>query len=451
MKIKNSVLRKKCLSEKYYASIKYMSHSLKGEERRYFIKRVCDINIYLGSQCALTCEQDKVTEGYINNIINNYFKPKKVRYIDPTSGQATYTERRLRSFDIANYLLACNLIGKTKAINWYVNTHDVQKSILIQLASDMDEEQLINFLLVLAKSEQNKDKLRGIGSAKNIYSKKNDKRVKELLTILWFEDKDAFIQLAYDTGWLSEIWKHNKNGKSIYIHLLNKSVKQKLTLEYIQESVGGEDELLKILYMSDVGKNFIYLMYLEKMQRGEKCHSIIYNEFQKLPEPSEKIKNYYIPFFLELKKEVYRDNINYSYFYRTFEKVYTEVGHRTVNIGVKKSKMLADIIKDTEKTEWRGVLDLYFLTYFGETVSLDELFAKLNFYHEIQQNMFINEISKYIIPCRLSRQGMGLVGIRTENAVRFVSQDCAWNDNINVRIEAYDYIERCFYVKRVEQ
>ena len=56
MKINNSVLRKKCLSEKYYASIKYMSHLLKGEERRYFIKRVCDINIYLGSQCALTCE-----------------------------------------------------------------------------------------------------------------------------------------------------------------------------------------------------------------------------------------------------------------------------------------------------------------------------------------------------------------------------------------------------------
>lgn len=450
MKIKNNVLRKKCLSEKYYASIKYMSHSLKGKERRDFIKRVCDINIYLGSQCALTCEQDDVIDSYINNIISRYFNPKKVRYYDSKLGITTYTKRRLRSFDIANYLLACNLIGKTKAINWYVNTHDVQKSILIQLASDMDEEQLINFLLVLAKSKQNKDKLRGIGSAKNLYSKKNDYRVKKLLEILWYEDKDAFIQLAYDTGWLSEIWKHNKNGKSIYIHLLNKSVKQKLTLDYIQELVDGEDELLKILHMSNVGENFIYLFYLGKLQKGEVLPNNVYDEIQKLPEPSEKIKNYYIPFFLDLKKEVYRDNINYSYLYRTFKKVYTEIGHRTVNIGIKKSRMLTYIIKGTEKAEWRGLLDLYFMTYLGETASLDELFKKLNFYHEVQLDTFVNEISKYIIPSKLTRQGIGLVGIRTENAVCSTLEDCNWSDNVNVRIEAYDYIDRCFYVNVAE-
>lgn len=83
MKINSSIFKKKCLSEKYYASIKYMSHALKGEERRTFIKKVCDINIYLGCQCARTCEQDNDIDKYIRTKINNYFKPKTVTYYNP--------------------------------------------------------------------------------------------------------------------------------------------------------------------------------------------------------------------------------------------------------------------------------------------------------------------------------------------------------------------------------
>lgn len=57
MKIRKNQIKEKCLSDKYYAAIKYMSHSLHGKDRENFIITVCDLNIYLGCVCALTCEK----------------------------------------------------------------------------------------------------------------------------------------------------------------------------------------------------------------------------------------------------------------------------------------------------------------------------------------------------------------------------------------------------------
>lgn len=221
MRINNSLFRKKCLSEKYYSSIKYMSHALKGKDRRDFIRRVCDINIFLGCQCAITCEPDSVIEKYINKRIHSYFKPQEVYYYDKKEQQKKKNVRRLRNFDIANFLLACNLMGYRKTLNWYIYNHSVQKSILIQLAAEMNEDQLLDFMLTLSRSDLNKDKMRGIGSTKNLFQKKNDRRVKEILSTMWDVDKDAYVQFAYDTGLLEELWKTSKNGKSIYIHILN--------------------------------------------------------------------------------------------------------------------------------------------------------------------------------------------------------------------------------------
>lgn len=58
MKIRKNQIRDKCQSDKYYASIKYMAHSLRGKDRENFIITVCDLNIYLGCICALTCEKN---------------------------------------------------------------------------------------------------------------------------------------------------------------------------------------------------------------------------------------------------------------------------------------------------------------------------------------------------------------------------------------------------------
>ena len=81
MKIRKNQIRDKCQSDKYYASIKYMAHSLRGKDRENFIITVCDLNIYLGCICALTCEKNATVEEYIWKTLNNYFEPRKDAYL----------------------------------------------------------------------------------------------------------------------------------------------------------------------------------------------------------------------------------------------------------------------------------------------------------------------------------------------------------------------------------
>ncbi len=205
MKIRKNQIRDKCQSDKYYASIKYMAHSLRGKDRENFIITVCDLNIYLGCICALTCEKNATVEEYIWKTLNNYFEPRKIKFYDKSSGIWKENIKKLNSKDITYYLLACNVMGNMKAIKWYIYNHEVDKAIIIQLAKNMNEEQLVDLIYTLYRSSQNWDKIRGIGSTKSLFLYKNDPRIKKILSGLWYKDRDAFIQLAYDTGWLGDL------------------------------------------------------------------------------------------------------------------------------------------------------------------------------------------------------------------------------------------------------
>lgn len=55
-------LEHKANNEKYFKSIRYFSHSLKGEKRRYFISLVAEYNIYLAAQCIMSAEKDEELE-----------------------------------------------------------------------------------------------------------------------------------------------------------------------------------------------------------------------------------------------------------------------------------------------------------------------------------------------------------------------------------------------------
>ena len=55
-------LEHKANNEKYYKSIRYFSHSLKGEKRRNFIVQVAEHNIYLAAQCIMSAEKDEELE-----------------------------------------------------------------------------------------------------------------------------------------------------------------------------------------------------------------------------------------------------------------------------------------------------------------------------------------------------------------------------------------------------
>lgn len=63
-----------------------MAHSLRGKDRENFIITVCDLNIYLGCICALTCEKNATVEEYIWKTLNNYFQPRKIKFYDKSSG-----------------------------------------------------------------------------------------------------------------------------------------------------------------------------------------------------------------------------------------------------------------------------------------------------------------------------------------------------------------------------
>ena len=175
MKIRKNQIKEKCLSDKYYAAIKYMSHSLHGKDREDFIITVCDLNIYLGCVCALTCEKNKVVEKHIWKCLNSYFEPKKVKYYDRSTDSWKENVKKLTSKDIVNYLLACNVMGNIKAIKWYIYNHKVDKAIIIQLAKNMDDAQIVDLIYTLYRSKDNWQNIRGIGSTKNLYMYKNDK------------------------------------------------------------------------------------------------------------------------------------------------------------------------------------------------------------------------------------------------------------------------------------
>lgn len=231
MKIRKNQIRDKCQSDKYYASIKYMAHSLRGKDRENFIITVCDLNIYLGCICALTCEKNATVEEYIWKTLNNYFQPRKIKFYDKSSGIWKENIKKLNSKDITYYLLACNVMGNMKAIKWYIYNHEVDKAIIIQLAKNMNEEQLVDLIYTLYRSSQNWDKIRGIGSTKSLFLYKNDSRIKKILSGLWYKDRDAFIQLAYDTGWLGDLGKKARKGNRIFIECLVGANKLLLTIE----------------------------------------------------------------------------------------------------------------------------------------------------------------------------------------------------------------------------
>lgn len=55
-------LERKANNEKYFKSIRYFSHSLKGERRRNYILDVAEQNIYLAAQCVMSAEKDEEFE-----------------------------------------------------------------------------------------------------------------------------------------------------------------------------------------------------------------------------------------------------------------------------------------------------------------------------------------------------------------------------------------------------
>lgn len=460
MKIRKNQIKEKCLSDKYYAAIKYMSHSLHGKDRENFIITVCDLNIYLGCVCALTCEKNQVVEKHIWKRLNTFFEPKKVKYYDRSTGGWKENVKKLTSKDIANYLLACNVMGNIKAIKWYIYNHQIDKAIIIQLAKNMNDAQIVDLIYTLYRSRDNWQNIRGIGSTKNLYIYKNDNRIKEILKGPWYKDKDAFIQLAYDTGWLSEVGNYYKYKKNIYIDCLVGANKLLLDIELIEDVLSdvdnnrsGCDILLSLILKNENNekKQFAYLIYSQKINNGYYMTENDYKILKQLGKPCEKIANYFITFFIKLVNEDYKKNINYFLISDALYNVIGKPHSISGKIAKTHNRNLELAIKNVKKIQLDQVLFFYFNTSMSSKASLDELFRLLNKYHNIQVIDFINELKTVPIWTKIvNEQNVKCNSVTTENYVKLISQDTVENNIVIVSITEYDYISKIFFARLYE-
>ena len=455
MKIRKNQIRDKCQSDKYYASIKYMAHSLRGKDRENFIITVCDLNIYLGCICALTCEKNATVEEYIWKTLNNYFQPRKIKFYDKSSGIWKENIKKLNSKDITYYLLACNVMGNMKAIKWYIYNHEVDKAIIIQLAKNMNEEQLVDLIYTLYRSSQNWDKIRGIGSTKSLFLYKNDSRIKKILSGLWYKDRDAFIQLAYDTGWLGDLGKKARKGNRIFIECLVGANKLLLTIELIEEVLcdlesdeSSYDTLLKLV-LKEKGerKQFAYILYIQKINNGYIMKAKDYVILKGLGKPSQKIVNYFIPFFLDLVNGDFRTNINLFELGDALSNVIVKPNKITPKVGYARNKNLNLALKTTKNIDLKKVLFFYFNTTMSVKASLDELFRLLNMYHDVQPGELIRKLQSFPIWVKATGIEQGKSNnITTENYLKIEPQIEVGNV-ILMSIVDYDYVLKEFVVK----
>lgn len=457
MKIRKNQIKEKCLSDKYYAAIKYMSHSLHGKDREDFIITVCDLNIYLGCVCALTCEKNKVVEKHIWKCLNSYFEPKKVKYYDRSTDSWKENVKKITSKDIVNYLLACNVMGNIKAIRWYIYNHKVDKAIIIQLAKNMDDAQIVDLIYTLYRSKDNWQNIRGIGSTKNLYMYKNDKRIKEILKGLWYKDRDAFIQLAYDTGWLSEVGEYYKYGRNIYIDCLEGTNKLLLDIELIEDVLSdfdsnrnGCDILLSLILKNKNSrkKQFAYLIYLQKINNGYYMTENDYKTLKRLGKPCEKIANYFITFFLDLVNKDYKKNIDYFLISDALYNVIAKPHSLSGKIARMHNRNLELAIKNAKKIQLDKVLFFYFNTSMSSKASLDEFFRLLNKYHNVQIVDFVNELKLVPIWAKIvNEEQVKCNSVTTENYVKLILQDVVKNNTVIISITEYDYISKIFFAQ----
>lgn len=432
-----------------------MAHSLCGKDRESFIITVCDLNIYLGCLCALTCEKNATVEEYIWKTLNNYFRPRKIKFYDKFSGTWKENIKKLNSKDITYYLLACNVMGNMKAIKWYIYNHEVDKAIIIQLAKNMDEEQLVDLIYTLYRSPQNWDKIRGIGSTKSLFLYKYDLRIKKILTGLWHKDRDAFVQLAYDTGWLGNLGKKAHKGNRIFIDCLVGANKLLLTIELIEEVLcdlesneSSYDNLLKlVLKESDERKQFAYIIYIQKINSGYIMKAKDYVILKGLGKPPQKIVNYFITFFLDLVNGDFRTNINLFELGDALSNVIIKPNKITPKVGYARNKNLNIALKTTKNIDLKKVLFFYFNTTMSVKASLDELYRLLNMYHNVQPDELIRELKSFPIWVKAIGIEQGRSNnITTENFLKIEPQIEIGNV-ILMSIVDYDYILKEFYAK----
>lgn len=133
----DDVLKIKCIVPKYYKSIIYLSHSFKGDNRRDIIRKVSKYNIYLATQCAMSCEKDELLENELAE--NADIKTEDKEIANKINGYLALIE--LKKF---------NLVSRNIAKLKKVNSED--RNLILELINNIGEQDIIRFIDILAEN-----------------------------------------------------------------------------------------------------------------------------------------------------------------------------------------------------------------------------------------------------------------------------------------------------------
>jgi hypothetical protein len=133
-------LAHKAVNEKYFKSIRYFSHLLKGEKRTAFISELSNHNIYLAAQCLMSAEKDATLEGELKTKSESF--AREFENIEK-SAKGFLALAEFESFEIILSLLTS--ISKPNKIH---------QQVFNTILSESDSSVFIKFFEVILKANK---------------------------------------------------------------------------------------------------------------------------------------------------------------------------------------------------------------------------------------------------------------------------------------------------------
>jgi hypothetical protein len=133
-------LAHKAVNEKYFKSIRYFSHLLKGERRSSMIYELSNYNIYLAAQCLMSSERNPTLESELK--IKSELFAREFENIDK-SAKGFLALAEFESFEIILSLLTS--ISKPNKIH---------QQVFNTILSESDSNMFLNFLEVILKANK---------------------------------------------------------------------------------------------------------------------------------------------------------------------------------------------------------------------------------------------------------------------------------------------------------
>lgn len=132
------LLLNKASDKKYHQSLKYFSHSLKGEKRIEFIKKLSSRDILLASQCVMSSEQCIKLESFLTDIALNQFN-------------SDYIEFKIKGFlsliELNRYEIIYTEFSKG------INIDQEYRNAIKHVVGELDQENIIRLIDVILKTK----------------------------------------------------------------------------------------------------------------------------------------------------------------------------------------------------------------------------------------------------------------------------------------------------------